>query len=340
MQALHTHTRLGQRCGMQLEKHVQSRWVVWRLLDGKPGHMHQSQGLVQALAEQVPVQVIDIPVHGAASGWLSLVAGIWPAGHGLPAPDLIVGAGHVTHGHLLAAQRVYGGNTVCLMQPSVPVQWFDVCFIPEHDQYRGGGNFIETRGVLNHIQAPKAVARDPQQTLLLVGGPGKHYVWDDALVAAQVFALVHAHPERQFVLTTSRRTPDSFLAALRRIQLANLQICPVAETDADWLPQALQRAASVWVTEDSVSMVYESLTAQAAVGLLNLLPRRQGRVVRGIARLVEKQLVTRFDLAGAYRQAMRPATGFNESQRCAQRLMRYMQQPQSRRAGRLVERLA
>jgi uncharacterized protein len=315
---------------MQLENHSQSSLVVWRLLDGKPGHVHQSQGLVQALQQQRQVHVVDIALHSAASGWWYALTGHWPLGAGLPAPDLIVGAGHATHGHLLAAQRVYGGKTVCLMQPTVPVSWFDVCLIPEHDQYRGSGSFIETRGVLNHILVPSAEAREPQQTLLLVGGPSKHYAWDDALVVAQVFALVHAQPEHQFVLTTSRRTPQTFIAALQRIHLSNLRIYPYADTASDWVQNALQRAHTVWVTEDSVSMVYESLTAQAAVGLMNVQPRR----------FVDQQLVTRFDLAGAYRQALRPATGFNEAQRCGQLLLRHLSQPQSRSAGRLVVRVA
>lgn len=323
---------------MQSTQQSQSGLVIWRLLDGKPGHMHQSQGLVQALQQQRQFQVYDIQVADGLSGWAALMAGWWPAGRDLPAPDLIVGAGHATHGHLLAAQRVYGGKTVCLMQPTVPAAWFDVCLIPEHDQYRGRANFIETRGVLNHISVKPQQPRD--HVLLLIGGPSKHYVWEDALVAAQVYALVHAHPDQAFILTTSRRTPASFLKALQRIRLANLKVVPYAETDTHWLSTALQSAHTVWVSEDSVSMVYESLTAQAAVGLLNLQPRRDTRVVRGIRRLVDKHLVARFDLAGQYQNTLRPASGFNEAWRCSQLLLRFLNQPAAVQGGRLVERLA
>lgn len=321
---------------LALQELSKSGLVIWRLLDGKPGHMHQSQGLVQALQQLLPVRVQEIDVrHAGVAGWCSVLRGRWPFGEGLPAPDWIVGAGHATHGHLLAARRVYGGKAICLMRPSVPAHWFDACLIPAHDQYQGAANFIETDGVLNHIHAQRAQARP--YTLLLVGGPSKHYVWDDATVAAQVFALVQAQPEQQFILTTSRRTPAGFLKAIRRIHLANLQLVPVAETNSDWLPYTLQMSHTVWVTEDSVSMVYESLTAQAAVGLLNLVPKGDSRVVRGMARLVKRRLVVRFDFDGRYRTMLRPASGFNEAQRCSRLLLHYFNQPQRRRLSERIE---
>lgn len=324
---------------MQTIKHPQPDFVIWRLLDGKPGHMHQSLGLVQAIGQQHRVQVHDVQVAQGMHGWAYWAAGVWPLGQGLPAPDMLVGAGHATHGHLLAAQRAYGGKTVCLMRPSVPVSLFDACLIPEHDHYRGAGSFIETRGVLNHIETSTINIRDTQQTLLLVGGPSKHYVWDDALVAGQIFALVHARPEMDFILTTSRRTPDSFLKALQRIHMRHLTIVPYAETDAGWVQRHLQRSHAVWVTEDSVSMIYEGLTAQAAVGLLNLPARKHSRVAIGIRKLVEQQLVTRFDLEGRYHRALRPMLGFNEAHRCSQLLLRHLMQPASY-GGRLAETLA
>lgn len=322
-------------CVLTLREFSESGLVVWRLLDGKPGHMHQSQGLVQALQQQLPVKLQEIYVNDALAGWGCALRGRWPLGEGLPAPDWIVGVGHATHGHLLAARRVYGGKAVCLMQPSVPAHWFDVCLIPEHDQYRGCANFIETDGVLNHIQ-PSSL-QSQAQTLLLVGGPSKHYVWDDALVAAQVFTLVNAQPQQSFVLVTSRRTPASFVKAIRRIHLTNVRIVTVEQTTPDWLANTLQLSHTVWVTEDSVSMVYESLTAQAAVGLLNLSPRRESRVVRGIDRLVSRQRVVRFDFDGRYRTMLRPASGFNEAQRCSTLLLHYFNQPQR---GRLSMRVS
>lgn len=311
--------------------------VVWRLLDGKPGHEHQSLGLVNAMQERLAVQVVDIAVARRGAGWLYLAAGVWPAGKQLPQPGMIVGAGHATHGHMLAAKRAYGGKTVCMMQPSLPAELFDVCLIPEHDQYRGFSSFIETRGVINHIQPAAAQSKDSDDVLIMIGGPSKHFEWDELGVIAQVYDLVRKHTDVHFILTTSRRTPASFVSAMQRVRLANLTIIPIADTDKDWVQTTLARVSSAWVTEDSVSMVYEALTAQVAVGLINLPAQGNSRVSRGIATLIDRQLVTRYDPYGLYRQYMRPVLGFNEAGRCCDALLAHFSQSSAGR--RLVSRL-
>ncbi len=300
-----------------------STLVIWRLLDGKPGHEHQSQGLVNAMQQRTALSVVDIPLQSSFAGWLYWLAGTWPEGQGLAQPDLIIGAGHTTHAHMLAAKRAYGGKTVCLMQPSVPAELFDVCLIPEHDAYRGHANFIETRGVINHIQPAAASEKQPNNVLIMVGGPSKHFEWDELAVVAQVYDLVHKHPEVNYLLTTSRRTPASFVSAMQRVRLSNLNIYPFADTDKDWVQTMLTRVSSAWVTEDSVSMVYEALTAQVAVGIISLPAGKSSRVSRGIEKLIDRQLVSRYDPYGLYQQTMRPALGFNEASRCSEALLAF-----------------
>jgi len=311
--------------------------VVWRLLDGKPGHEHQSLGLVNAMQQRLAVQVVDIAVGRSGAGWLYLAAGVWPAGKQLPKPDMIIGAGHATHGHMLAAKRAYGGKTVCMMQPSLPAELFDVCLIPEHDQYRGFSSFIETRGVINHIQPAAAQSKESDDVLIMIGGPSKHFEWDELGVIAQVYDLVRKHTDVHFILTTSRRTPASFVSAMQRVRLANLTIIPIADTDKNWVQTTLAHVSSAWVTEDSVSMVYEALTAQVAVGLINLPAQGNSRVSRGISTLIDRQLVTRYDPYGLYRQYMRPVLGFNEAGRCCEALLAHFTQSSASR--RLVSRL-
>ncbi len=316
-----------------------SSLVVWRLLDGKPGHEHQSLGLVNEMRQRLAIEVIDLPVGSGGAGWMYLAAGVWPAGKQLPKPDMIIGAGHATHGHMLAAKRAYGGRTVCMMQPSLPAEMFDVCLIPEHDQYRGFSSFIETRGVINHIQPADAGKKDSSDVLIMIGGPSKHFHWDELGVIAQVYDLVRKSAEVNFVLTTSRRTPASFVSAMHRVSLTNLTIIPIEETGKDWVQSTLARVSSAWVTEDSVSMVYEALTAQVAVGLINLSAKGKSRVSLGIEKLIDRQLVARYDPYGLYRQYMRPVLGFNEASRCSDALLRYFYFNRTSTRGRLVSRL-
>lgn len=313
--------------------------VIWRLVDGKVGHEHQSAGLIAAIQQRKTVQVYEIMVSNAMDGLVAWLSKTWHWGAHLPAPDLIIGAGHKTHMHMLAAKRAYGGKTVCLMQPTLPVWMFDVCLIPEHDAYQGWGSYIETRGVLNHIFADNT-ARESNRAVILVGGPSKHFIWDTAKVVTQIYALLHQNPETHYVLTTSRRTPENFVKAMQLVDLPNVEMVPFSRTDKDWVSRELNRVANVWVTEDSISMIYEGLTAHAAVGLINLECKKPTRVGLGVQRLVGKGLVRRFDVSGSYRAALQPAYGFNEAQRCSDLLLKHLYQPAVGKKTRLAYRLA
>lgn len=317
-----------------MNKHEQNSLVVWRLLDGKPGHEKQSLGLVDAMRKQTTVDCYDINVSPNLFTWVNYVASIWPQGQRLPLPDFIIGAGQQTHIDLLAAKKAFGGQTVVLMRPSVSASLYDFALIPEHDRYQGYGNVIETRGVLNPMQADGE--HDPNRVLLLIGGPSKHYGWDNQQVINQVKNLVAQQPEKRFILSTSRRTPPEFLAALQKVTLSQLTIFDVDQTPKGWVERQLSLAGTAWITEDSVSMVYEALTAQVAVGLMHVNKLKENRVANGVAALINKHMVVQFDEKAAYKRSMRALVGFKEADRCANQILnnwaqsgRLLPQPQT-----------
>lgn len=312
--------------------------TIWRLVDGKPGHENQSLGLVKAIQKKVACQFFDIKVTNAADAILSNLTSSWSHGNGLPSPDLLIGTGHATHLHLLAAKKVYGGKTVVLMKPTLPAPLFDLCLIPEHDQYSGWGSYIETRGVLNDI-TNHSESRDAHKSLIMIGGVSKHFHWDNHSVVGQIYDLVKQNPSIHYVTTTSRRTPQSFLNALRRIDLLNFEITPFEKTGQGWVANQLAQVSSAWISEDSVSMVYEGLTANVAVGLLNLTAKRKNRVAFGIDNLVGKGFVVRFDSAGNYQEKLRPVIGFSEANRCSDQIINLIFSSEKSKKTKLVLRL-
>ena len=289
--------------------------VVWRFSDGKAGHDNQTRGLAEALTRLRPVEVVTLeplPPVAALRGLLSRRQPVWDE---YPTPNLLLGAGHRTHLSLLAARRSRGGKVVLLMRPSLPLGVFDLCLIPEHDALPSHPNVLTTRGALNRIQPSAAL--DLQQGLLLIGGPSAHFGWDDAALRQAIAAIVAADPMIRWTLTTSRRTPPSFLEGLSGMTDAQLTVVPVVATGPDWLPAQLARAGQAWVTSDSVSMVYEALTAGAAVGVLDVPRKRASRISRGLDRLAADGWVTVFADWQPGLQLRRPPGVFNEAERCA-----------------------
>jgi hypothetical protein len=289
--------------------------VVWRFSDGKAGHDSQSRGLVEALARLRTIEAMTLNPLPATTALAGLIRGRRAEWRGLPAPDLLLGAGHHTHLSLFAARRIRGGKIVVLMRPSLPLGLFDLCLIPEHDAPLSRPNVLATRGALNRIQPSTTL--DPQKGLLLIGGPSAHFGWDDAGLHRQIAAILAADPTIRWTLTTSRRTPATFLARFGASLADRLAVVPVSETGLDWLPAQLARAGQAWVTADSVSMIYEALTAGAVVGLLDVPRQRASRISEGIDGLIAEGWATSFaDWQGGARLRRPPGT-FNEAERCA-----------------------
>lgn len=289
---------------------------VWRFGDGKPGHDSQSRGLLAALQRRVPLQVREVPVPWP---WRSLL-GRLPLPPDAPPPDLLLGAGHASHRPLLQARRRHGGRAVVLMRPSLPAAWFDLCLVPEHDGAQPSAHVLPTRGVLNAVQAV-AGPRDGSG-LLLVGGPSRHHAWDGDDLLAQVAAVVDAEPDRPWTLTTSRRTPAAFVDRVRALQRAQLEVLPVGETAPGWLAGRVARAEVAWVSEDSVSMIFEALTGGARVGLLALPPLGgTGRVLRGLDSLLQAGWVATYAQWLQHGTLPPARAGFNEAERCADLLL-------------------
>ncbi|HYQ70343.1 MAG TPA: ELM1/GtrOC1 family putative glycosyltransferase [Gammaproteobacteria bacterium] len=295
--------------------------VVWRFSDGKTGHDNQSLGLVDALQRHTLVQSFDIPVKPGSIR--NLLLGRFPDGVLLPDPWLILGAGHATHLPMLVARRARGGKAAVLMRPDLPGTLFDLCVIPEHDRPRPAANILVTLGSLNRMQAVHTQAHD--RGLLMVGGPSRHYRWDHQRVVEQIAGVIRFSPVRHWVLTTSRRTPPGFAEQVRQMiynRNLRLTIANWRDTDDQWLTAQLRRCCCTWVTEDSVCMIYEALTAGLPVGLLAVPPRRNDRVVRGVRALAAARDVMTYSSWSAGHPLPRPRRVFDEANRIAQQICR------------------
>ena len=131
------------------------------------------------------------------------------------------------------------------------------------------------------------------KSMILIGGPSKHYQWSNVKIMSQIIDLIKQNPKDKFMLITSRRTPKNFLQHLRHERLRsiepgkpsgdddilharNLDIhisssdLNYRQSNPEWINDLMSEAPYVWVTNDSFSMIYEALSYGAQVGLLCL----------------------------------------------------------------------
>lgn len=302
----------GETAGSKEDDHDRGRTVIWRFVDGKPGHEKQSAGLIQGIESIRPIEVHEIDVRFQAFYWRQIRRFLLHDTPDLPPPDLLVGVGHRTHLQLLCARLVCGGRSVVLMKPTLPLGSFDLLFVPEHDRVRRKGNVVPTQGV---ICPTKVDDKETGTGLILLGGPSPHFEWSNRDVGNLVEAIIRESPEVVWQVCDSRRTPQDLRDYLPSAAnaLRHWRSLP-----ADFLENALAKAEFVWVSADSASMLYESLSAQARVGIIALEPkRRRNKQARAIAELLVSGHVS--SSANGLRLETSASAGFiPENQRCAQ----------------------
>jgi mitochondrial fission protein ELM1 len=291
--------------------------ILWLIGDGKPGHENQSLGLAEAMQRRATCEIHRISIAGQV-GIFGRIRAAFAQSAALPSPDFIIAAGHATHLPLLWLARKYRARSIVLMRPSLPLRFFDLCIAPAHDFPKKSQrkNLILTRGAINRVHAS-----DSPKTgkLILIGGPSKTHGWDPA---AMLDMLARVTATGDWQLTDSRRTPEGFLEQIKK-HLPNIEIFSCNETAPDWLPDQLSRAKEAWVSEDSVSMIYEALSSGARVGLLPV-PRlnSHSRVLRGVDELIADRFLTPFSDWNQTGHLVQTAQLLNEADRCAEILLK------------------
>jgi len=138
----------------------------------------------------------------------------------------------------------------------------------------------------------------PGSAMILVGGPSKHVKWNSENVLKHVQRILDVNPSVHINIITSRRTPQKLVKDLSVLtELSNSKMTTPDQVDLAWLPNTLAVTFRVWVTSDSVSMVYEALTANCSVSLIDIPFNDKSRIKIGIDHLVNQALL---DMSPAY----------------------------------------
>lgn len=306
---------------------------VIAVMDGRAGHEKQTRGIVGALARLTPlgVEFRALPSLSLAADIkhaLSCLKTIFVGGHhrGTTKPaDLIIGTGSHTHLPMLLLKKKTGARAVTCMTPASGIkEQIDLCCIPCHDRPKSADNIFITTGPPSSIRAENA--HDPHRGLILVGGVDKRsHVWNSNAILGQLKQIVHRHPDLRWTIATSPRTPGETtirLQALAQTQ-PGITVFRYPDTAAGWIETQYAKNLTAWATADSISMIYEALTAGCQVSILPVRWKQaHNKFQRSIDNLVHRQWINTYAswLAGAPHPA--PNASLDESARCAREILR------------------
>ncbi len=306
--------------------------------DGRPGHEKQTRSILNRLSEMTPIEVTVVKISVAPAVYLKdwaayLLSFFQGRGHKgwTPPADLIIGTGSHTHiPMLLDKKRMRSSSNpvrvVCCMTPDVMLRnKLDLCFIPMHDAPSLKENVFVTHGPPAPVKFEGRHRNE--KGLILVGGVDmKSHVWKSKEIISQIQIIIEKNSDMEWTVSSSPRTPEDTSEKLQEMAagMENFSFFRSEDTPDGWIEEQYGLNQTVWVTADSISMVYEALTAGCSVGILPVeWLHRDNKFNKSLQFLAEQEMIVDFD---GWRQGLSMPTQknekFNESIRCAREILR------------------
>ncbi len=300
-------------------------------LDGRPGHEKQSLGIVKELGKCTrittrEIQVPKIRFWQQVIDYLRYLFGDYgPFFGNLSGYDLLIGTGTATHLPMLFSKAKYHVPVITCMTP-FPIlrKSFDLCCVPQHDGVKDDLNIFQTVGPPNCSEANN-YHEDGKSLLLLGGIDKKSHHWSTDEVEEQVAKLVSVDETTQWTISTSPRTPADTTERIMKLSQRhrNINFFCFKDTPSGWVEMEYNRNKTVWVTADSMSMVYEALSAGCSVGILPVRWKRsKSKFIRSEKYLIEQNIVLSFESWQTGKLEWPVREPLNEAKKCAEEIVR------------------
>jgi mitochondrial fission protein ELM1 len=306
--------------------------------DGRLGHEKQTRAILNALSDMTSIHVESIEVSVTPATYFKNLAAYFfsflvPArpiskAHSV---DLFIGTGTHTHIPMILDKKSrsrlsdHQMRVVTCMSPDPFLRnAFDLCFIPMHDESPSRENVFVTQGPPSPVMFENR--HNPARGLILVGGlDTKSHVWKSEEIAEQIRIIIDKKPDMLWTVSSSPRTPEETCSELENMaaSIQQLSFYRSKDTPAGWVEEQYALNETVWVTADSISMVYEALTAGCSVGVLQVEWLRQdNKFEKSLQFLTAKEVIVDFTAwqKGASMPTMKDKK-LNESSRCAQEIL-------------------
>lgn len=296
------------------------------VVDGRPGHEKQSFGIVQALENRITVRktVIDISKRGFWPQFKAYTQLLFSSKvTDLPLPetaDLVIGTGTRTHSTVLNIKRHFQIPAITCMTPGRHLRnFFDICFVPEHDGVRKRKNYFFTYGAPNNCVNKKQ--HEESRGLILLGGVDENsHTWDSQTIELKISKIISQKTNVHWVISSSPRTPQVTVDGIRKItnNADNVTFFDYKETHKGWIEEQYNQCATVWVTSDSISMLYEALSSGCNVNIIQMpWKKSSSKFKKNEDLLLEKSLVIPFSSWERGVKELPVLSQLNEAQRCA-----------------------
>ena len=253
--------------------------VYW-FQDSKTGHLKQVQALLDQLKKEIELSIITINVTNQES-----FSKIFSNQDRFDGPTILIGAGHEVYSKILQAKKYLKKTiskdlfSIAVLRPSYKLNSFDLIIAPEHDfrKKRIPENVIPFQGSLS---ATSQNPVDENMAIIAIGGPSKHYKFDQEMLIRQLQYILSVHPKHKFKIFNSRRTPEVLNLRLKDElnKHPNAKFIDLNSPESNTFQESLNESALKFVTPDSSNLVFEALSVNGQTYLIQIESQKYRRI--------------------------------------------------------------
>ena len=230
---------------------------VIHIFDQRPGHSNQGNILLQSLVNEL----------NCASSKCSIdnLYNLKPSSNRL----ILLGVGHRAHKALLQQKKLLSNShnitLIAVLRPTFNTKKFDLVVAPEHDYH---DRKIPTNSLLFKGSLCKTSLVKPENNKLVIciGGPIKNVPFEKKLLIDNLKYIIDTHQQFKISIFNSRRTPYDVWSEISSNE--NIKLHDSQSTDFNFFNSSLVLASKKFITPDSISMIFESLSSYGETYLL------------------------------------------------------------------------
>jgi mitochondrial fission protein ELM1 len=278
--------------------------ILW-IKDGKKGHEKQVQALLEELSKTTDIKIyeedyhisslkrfFDIFHHSTSYMFKKYDSCKIIKSYNQNDIHLVVGAGSNIHTRLLLLKKVlkdiFNKNIIAIsvLTPSLFKNEFDYICAPKHDEMKLT-NFKNT--IFFEGSLAKVSIQDPDDGIGLIGlgGTNKHFKFNEDDLIKQIEYILSLYPNKDWYLFSSRRTPELMVNKMNILSnsYSNLVI------DHENFDEIIKRASIKFITQDSMNMIYESLSTKGQTFVFNMKYKNENKITKQIKKLLENKQI-------------------------------------------------
>jgi mitochondrial fission protein ELM1 len=278
--------------------------ILW-IKDGKKGHEKQVQALLEELSKTTDIKIyeedyhisslkrfFDIFHHSTSYMFKKYDSCKIIKSYNQNDIHLVVGAGSNIHTRLLLLKKVlkdiFNKNIIAIsvLTPSLFKNEFDYICAPKHDEMKLT-NFKNT--IFFEGSLAKVSTQEPDVGIGLIGlgGANKHFVFNEDDLIKQIEYILSLYPNKDWYLFSSRRTTELMIGKINILSNSYSNLITTHQS----FDEIIRRASIKFITQDSMNMVYESLSTKGQTFVFNMKYKNENKITKQIKKLLENKQI-------------------------------------------------